>query len=403
MSTLVRRLLVRTHRYVGLVIAAFLIVAGLTGAVIPFHHELDRALNPDFFSASPGQHLMPSGLAEVVERADPGIRVVFVETNAEAGSSATLFVVPQRGGTAVGYNQVFADPSTGVVLGRRQHGGCCLQRETVIPFLYNVHRRLALPGHWGDWLMGGVALLWTLDCFVALVLTFPRTSPFLARWVPAWKIRTKASGYRMTYDLHRAPGLWLWLIMLPIALSGVYLNLGAEVFRPVVAALSPLTPTPYETRLPAGSTNAEIGRLSFDDVLASASDHAITRNWPYRVRGIYDDRESGFYVVDFGTGQEAGLGTPWLYVEATTGAVLGEEVPGNGTIGDVIVRTQFPIHSGRILGLPGRILVSLAGLVVVLLSATGVVIWYRKTRARNRWYRSRQAHEPFDADAGSLR
>ncbi len=37
-------------------------------------------------------------------------------------------------------------------------------------------------------------------------------------------------------------------------------------------------------------------------------------------------------------------------------------------------------HSGRILGLPGRILISLMGLVVAILSVTGVVIWARKRR-----------------------
>jgi uncharacterized iron-regulated membrane protein len=40
------------------------------------------------------------------------------------------------------------------------------------------------------------------------------------------------------------------------------------------------------------------------------------------------------------------------------------------------------MHSGRILGLPGRVLVSVMGLVVAALSVTGVVIWWRKRRAR---------------------
>jgi uncharacterized iron-regulated membrane protein len=40
------------------------------------------------------------------------------------------------------------------------------------------------------------------------------------------------------------------------------------------------------------------------------------------------------------------------------------------------------VHSGRILGLPGRILISFMGLVVAMLSVTGVVIWWRKRAAR---------------------
>lgn len=46
------------------------------------------------------------------------------------------------------------------------------------------------------------------------------------------------------------------------------------------------------------------------------------------------------------------------------------------------MQAQFPLHSGRILGMPGRILVSLLGLVVAMLSLTGIVIWAKKRRSR---------------------
>lgn len=46
------------------------------------------------------------------------------------------------------------------------------------------------------------------------------------------------------------------------------------------------------------------------------------------------------------------------------------------------MQAQFPLHSGRIAGLFGRILISIMGFVVAALSVTGVVIWWRKRRAR---------------------
>jgi uncharacterized iron-regulated membrane protein len=380
MVSLIRAVLVRLHRYLGLATAAFLFVAGLTGAIIPFHDALDAALNPDLFLANGGAALSPSALAAAVERTDPEARVAFVAVNAAPGRSAILYVEPREADAAIGYNQVFADPVSGAVLGRRQYGGCCLQRAAVIPFLYELHRRLAMPGHWGDRLMGGIALLWSLDCFIALLLTLPRARPLLARWAPAWRIKATASPTRKIFDLHRAGGLWLWLALLPIALSGVYLNLGDAVFKPLVGLFSPLTPTPYDSPAPAASAGGP--RLGFDAILSKASAYAAVRRWPLQVRGIYDDREAGFYVVDFGTGRESGLGPPWIVVDAASGAVLSAQVPGEGSVGDIVLRTQFPIHSGRILGLPGRILVSIAGLGVALLSVTGVVIWYRKRRAR---------------------
>jgi uncharacterized iron-regulated membrane protein len=46
------------------------------------------------------------------------------------------------------------------------------------------------------------------------------------------------------------------------------------------------------------------------------------------------------------------------------------------------MQAQFSLHSGRIFGLPGRILVSFMGVMVALLSATGLVIWFKKLMAR---------------------
>ncbi len=43
-----RRQLVRLHRWFGVATALFLFVAGLTGAIIAWDHEVDAALNPSF-------------------------------------------------------------------------------------------------------------------------------------------------------------------------------------------------------------------------------------------------------------------------------------------------------------------------------------------------------------------
>jgi uncharacterized iron-regulated membrane protein len=69
-------------------------------------------------------------------------------------------------------------------------------------------------------------------------------------------------------------------------------------------------------------------------------------------------------------------------VDGEDGALLAVEVPGEGTFGDIFMQAQFPLHSGRILGLPGRVLISVLGLVVAMLAVTGIVIWAKKRHAR---------------------
>ncbi|MBA78700.1 MAG: hypothetical protein CMO30_25830 [Tistrella sp.] len=75
-------------------------------------------------------------------------------------------------------------------------------------------------------------------------------------------------------------------------------------------------------------------------------------------------------------------GHPHLYLDDQTGEVLMATIPGQGTPGDVFLQVQFPLHSGRIGGLAGRILIAVAGVALAVVSVTGVVIWWRKRRAR---------------------
>jgi uncharacterized iron-regulated membrane protein len=388
-----RKLCVRLHRYAGLAMAIFLTIAGLTGSVIAFQDELDAWLNPELFrTTSSGAALSPSELIARIERFDPRLRVTYMPLQFAPGEAIRVGVEARLDPAtarafALDYDEIFVDPISGDVLGRRQWGACCFAPQQLIPFLYKLHYSLHLPGAWGVWLMGLVALLWAMDCFVGAYLTWPRRRPFFARWKPAWKIKRRASAYRRNFDLHRAGGLWFWGVLLTLAVSGVYFNLHDEVFRPIVAFFSPLTPGVFEQRQ-AHSPEAPIeAAISFEEVIAHARAEAARRGWSHVPGGVSYRPAYGIYAVDFfATPHDhgAGLGSAFLYFDGRNGRLLGARVPGEGTAGDIFMRLQFPLHSGQIAGLPGRIIVCLTGLVVAMLSSTGVVIWWKKHQGRRR-------------------
>ena len=102
--------------------------------------------------------------------------------------------------------------------------------------------------------------------------------------------------------------------------------------------------------------------------------------------GIYYGGNYSFYNVSFFDPADefgsAGMGLSNLYIDGMDGKVIGQHKPWEGTAADVFVQLQFPLHSGRILGLPGRIMMSFMGIMVAMLSITGIVIWERKRRSR---------------------
>jgi len=71
-----------------------------------------------------------------------------------------------------------------------------------------------------------------------------------------------------------------------------------------------------------------------------------------------------------------------LFFHGTDGRLLGQELAGQGTLGERFYRLQLPIHGGRIIGLTGQVLIALLGVVIAMLSATGIYIWWRKLLAR---------------------
>ena len=89
-----RAILVRLHRYLGLATALFLALAGLTGSVLAFHHELDEWLNPGFYHTSGvGEVLPPERLVARVEQAYPRMQVWYMEFPQEPGHAALLALV----------------------------------------------------------------------------------------------------------------------------------------------------------------------------------------------------------------------------------------------------------------------------------------------------------------------
>ena len=387
-----RTLLVALHRWFGLAAALFLFIAGATGAVISWDHELDEWLNPQLYQArSAGQPLPVLELARAIEAADPRVRVSFMPLAVEPGHTFSASVVPRVDPASgrpfePGYNQVALDPATGAVQGRREWGKVSLTRENLLPFLYKLHYSLHLPAgggiELGIWLMGLIAMAWVVDTLIALWISFPSR----AAWRRSFAFRWKAGGHRLTFDLHRSGGLWLYALVLMLAVTSVAMNLRNEVMRPLVALFSELTPSPFASRTPAPPTRPIEPVVAAAEVIARAEAEARRRGWAAPAGGLFLSTDFGVWGVGFfevaNSHGDGGLGNPWLYFDSRSGAPAGAEVPGTGSAGDIFLQSMFPLHSGRIVGVAGRVLMSLMGAVIAMLCVTGVLIWARKRRAR---------------------
>lgn len=398
------------HRWLGLTAALFLIVAGATGAVISWDHEIDEWLNADLME-TPGRGALqdPLALAAAVEAHDPRAEVAYMTLALEEGHAASFLVRPRQNPATgqpyvLDYNNVFVDPVTAQVTGVRDSKSLALSTRNLMPWLRHLHESLHMPAFWGSdrwgfWLMGGIALMWLIDSFVALYLTLPRrlaaartaraaqpARSWWQRWQPSWVVRWRAGGYKLNFDLHRAGGLWVWLIIIVVSFTSFSLNLYREVFYPVMSQISTTTPGPYETIKPAPWGSFIQPQIGFAQAIEIARAEGVRLGLEHPPGGIWYGGDFPFYNISFFDPSNEmgamGMGLSNIYVSADNGEVLGNYRPWHGTAADVFVQLQLPLHSGRILGLPGRIMMSIMGVMVVMLSVTGIVIWERKRRAR---------------------
>jgi uncharacterized iron-regulated membrane protein len=382
-----RGLIVQIHRWAGLSIALFVTVAGLTGAMLAHWDAIEAWSAPAFAASRPAPDTAMQPLSPLVlrERAAllTGGDIGAVRFDNPAGVPAVFYV---EGVT--GYDEIALDPWTGAELGRRSWGDISEGWVNLVPFLYRLHVSLGFEG-WGTWLFGLAALIWTFDCFFGAYLTFPAhregRSTWRSRWAKAWKVRIPfRSAARRDMDLHRAGGLWFWLILLLFAWSSVGYNF-SQVYNPVMEALTGIA-DPRDNQAPVSEGRPP--RLSWHQALAQAKRHMATLE---RERGVkVAEREVLIWDSAHGLwrmrirlqGEPSNPGHSDFAFYDATGAIAWTRLARGDAARWAAESWWFGLHVAGIGGQPGRWVVTIVGLVCAVLSITGMTIWWRKRLAR---------------------
>lgn len=376
------------HRYVGLALSVFLLVAGVTGSMMAFYGPLDAALNPELFRVAP-----PTPGAALL---DPFTLKERLSAQLPVEHRPTAVILGLKTDESVNYwvdeREVFVDPYSGKVLGSRKWGELGEGKKSWLPFFYRLHFSLAL-GDVGTFLFGLAALLWTLDCFVGAYLTFPPPSKggkksWLARWLSMWGIKT-GKLFSLVFSWHRASGLWIWGVLLVFAWSAVALNLD-DVYSPVMHSVFGAEKDVYEAlphleaprKVPALAPRAalEVGRRLMDEEARARGFSRIREN------ALDYDPEHGAYVYSIESTLDMSERFPETSVlfDGEDGRKLGFSARTGQHLGSTVTSWLIALHFGAVRagGITYRAFVCLMGMMVALLSVSGVWIWWKKRRPR---------------------
>lgn len=402
----VRPVLLRLHRWAGLTAGAVITVVCLSGALLVFGPEMDRALRPDLWTAGPepGPPLPPSALIEAIHARHPRAGIVALELSSDPGRSA---LVELRGGT-----QAFLHPRSGTVLGERAVS------ESFVGRVETLHTTL-LAGRIGRTLVGASTAFLLVLVSLGLWLWWPGRG---ARLRDGFTAHLRRGWKRAVYDLHNVLGFYASVGLLLLAGTGTVLaypalRTAAARFVAVIDRRAGQAPGRETVRAATGHEGLAIHRgtratgvgapsrrrpampalrLASAQHFGPAVDRALeraaaefpdARSWrialPSRPRGrlrITVSRKSAPHPG----------ATERLLFDGETGRLVRVERYAKATRAGRLNRLVGPIHVGDVLGLPTRLLALFASLVGATLPLTGTIVWFPRWRRRRRARRRRR-------------
>lgn len=381
-----RRWLSKLHRWSGLALLVFLLIAGITGSVLAFRLELDAWLNPQLYKVEQkGQRATIDEAIAAAETRFPEAYVSSITLPQEPDNALKFFLNPKMEAgmvhvhvpgmkSTLEFNQVFVDPYARVVLGQRNTSRFDLfSREGFIPTTLRLHYMLFLDKV-GVYTMGIVSLIWLLTTIIGAALSWPRIWHSMGAWRKVLEVRWRGGGYKINYDLHRSAGLIFLPVLVVVSFTGIYLNL-PDVVKPVVRTISSLTVNPKGVL-----QSIEDDRITPEQAIEIALD-----SMPHaRVHSVTRSFANGWYSVRVQLPDDVSPnGNNIAYVSMSSGKLMGFKSAATATGGDTFLYWQQPLHSGRAFGLAGQILIFISALVMVAMCITGFNVWLRKHRSRH--------------------
>ena len=349
-----RRLILKIHLLIALIAGSFMVLLGATGSIIAFQPELDRVLHRDLTYVQPGGKVRPLvEIGNAVSRNyDDEPIVAFLPS---VSPDFPTQVILSRG--IVSVNQY-----TGEILGIRARG------QTFLGLVRALHVRLAA----GD--VGRNILRWS-----AVAMVFSLASG-LYLWWPVKRVRIRGPRWStgFWFDVHNAVGIFSLLPLLVLAATGVVIGFEDQV-APVIDKLTGTRPV-HVNEVTKLEPRPESQPITPDQAVAIAVAQ-LPGAVPYRVQM---PRYGGVYVVALAVAQDRLAGERnSVSVDPWSGKIVSASFSTSLTARERVMVTNEAMHTGEIFGMPSRIIVALAGILLPIQALSGIVMWLRQRRNAN--------------------
>lgn len=354
----------RLHLWLGLSSGLVVFIIAITGCIYAFQAEIQDFTQPyRFVEPRQAQVLPPSQLRKIAEAQLPDKKIHAVLYGEPGRAVQALFYSPEPD---YYYYAVYLNPYTGEVqkVADLEH--------TFFAFILDGHFYLWLPNDIGQPVVASATLIFVVMMISGLILWWPKNSKaskqrFTIKWNARWR--------RKNYDLHNVLGFYAMFIGIVLGFTGLVWG-----FQWFAASL-------YWT---AGGDKSMlyVEPLSDTTQLHRVATVPIDRVWEQMKKEYPNAEAIEVHVPETATGPIAANANPsgdtyWQADFRYFDQYTLKELPVDHIYGrfaetsaaDKLMRMNYDIHTGAIIGLPGKIIVFLASLIIASLPITGFLIW----------------------------
>jgi uncharacterized iron-regulated membrane protein len=380
-----RKALFQVHLWVGVAVAAYALVIGLTGSALVFREEMERAMWPGLYHVEPAARQM--SLDQAVRRIEaerPGWRPFALRDFSQPGQATTVLMQRMNAAPTPNYRMVSFNPYTGQVLQDR------LRYAGWLGLMGNLHVYL-MSGQPGLIVSGAMALGLLVLCLTGLVLWWPG----VARWIAALTLNPRARWKRLNWELHSVVGFWGCAALFAVTFTGVDFAFPNQVGRIVALVVEGKWSDAGSSTAARRYVVTNASLMTIDQAIEAAR-RALPQAAPGGYLSLPANAKSNYKVTGY---YEHALPYSELVrvsLDGRTGKVLSYDDTRNEPRGSRVEQYFTTIHfgsfgGGGFLGVLVKCLWVLLGLVPALLAVTGLLMywnrqlwpaWLKRKRAR---------------------
>ena len=354
-----RRVLLTLHLWAALLASIFLLLLGVSGSVVAYERDIDGIVNRKLIAVEPTGAPLP--LAELfgrLETAHPGFKVTEVAFAREATHAYEMYLDPGNGKEGAA---VTVDQYTGKELGDVRTA------STFVNSVHQFHTHLLMDKHRDSakWILG-VASIFLLFLSCSGIVLWWRRKLFSINW--------RGSGKRVNFDLHNVLGVFSSLFLFCFALTGIALTWDGAASN-FINRFTPTGTMPGRPRMqPAPSSATPLG----PDAIVAAAHAALPGA---QIDGLTMEPGRPVDVRMKFPEDRTPIGRSRVWLDPYTGKALSVWSTRSAPLGFKISRMWIrEIHTGDIFGWPTRLLACVMSLVLPILTITGTLIWWNRSR-----------------------